>query len=99
VAVLLIPAGVTSPHRIILILTTNVDIEISFSVKLRAVFIGDIFMASCMLPDRMIAQPYCKLLETVLPGMLEGMLLTAKLDCGSSTTQLRQAMVNISGRG
>jgi hypothetical protein len=52
-----------------------------------------------MLPDSLIAQAYRQLLETVLPGMLEGMLLTARLDCGFSSTELQKAMGNITGSG
>lgn len=59
---------------------------------------GDICMASYMLPDRLIAQAYRELLETVLPGMLEGML-TARLGCGFSTTELQRALGNITGGG
>jgi hypothetical protein len=55
-------------------------------------------MASYMLPDRLIAQAYRELLETVLPGMLEGML-TARLGCGFSTTELQRALGNITGGG
>ena len=56
-------------------------------------------MASYMLPGRLITQAYRELLETVLPGMLEGLFLTARLHCGFSTTELQQAMCNITGRG
>jgi hypothetical protein len=41
--------------------------QISSSVMLRAVTNGEICMASYMLPDRLIAQAYRELLETVLP--------------------------------
>ena len=56
-------------------------------------------MASYMLPDMLIAHAYHELLETVLLGMLQGVLLTARLDCGFSSTELQQAMGNITGSG
>jgi len=73
--------------------------QISFSMMLWAVIKGDIRMASCVLPDRLIAQAYRELLKTVLPGMLQDMLLTARLDCGFSWTELQQATGNITGSG
>jgi len=66
---------------------------------LTAVINGDIRMASYMLPDMLIAHAYHELLETVLLGMLQGVLLTARLDCGFSSTELQQAMGNITGSG
>ena len=71
--------------------------QISFSMMLRAVINGDICVASYMLPDRLTAQAYRELLETVLPGMLEGVFLTARLYCRFSTTELQQAVGNITG--
>jgi hypothetical protein len=75
--------------------------QISFTMMLGAVINGDICMASYMLPDRLITQACRKLLETVLPGMLEGMCMfrTERLDCVFSTTEPQQAMGNITGSG
>ena len=73
--------------------------QISFSMTVLAVINGDICMTSYMLPNRLIAHAYRELLETVLPGMLEGMFLTARLYCCFCTTELQQAMGNITGSG
>jgi hypothetical protein len=48
--------------------------KVHFSISVWAVIIRDIVVGPCLLPDRLTAQ-YHDFLETVLPGLLEDVLL------------------------
>jgi hypothetical protein len=52
--------------------------EVRFSISVWAGIIRDILMGACLLSDSLTAQWYCDFLDTVLPGLLEGMPLAVR---------------------
>jgi len=70
-------ATFTSAHRIIIMLSPNVGIK-SASASAFGLASSGTLLGPCLLPDRLNAQRYRDFLETVLPGLLQGVLLAVR---------------------
>jgi hypothetical protein len=67
--------------------------QIRFVVSFCAGIVGYIVVGSCLLPDRLTAQRYLHVLETVLPGMLEDVPSSVRQRLyGFSTMELQRSM-------